>query len=152
MSVKSGCQSLWHAITEPRKINVAYFFLYLSALGIGIGVCLTPPAVVHGEVGEVLSWAWGAILAGGGAAGAWAVLPGLWWIERLAIACIATAALIYLIIVIAVDLTDPQTHLMQAWVTVVAGFVFFPLRPLLISGYTYQPRPGGKPTWWRREK
>ena len=46
-------QRLWARITEPRRMKVFYFFVYLLTAGVGLVTLLSPPRSIAWELGRV---------------------------------------------------------------------------------------------------
>lgn len=86
--------AVWLRIQEPRIITILQFFIYLSTLAAGSAAVFYPPKAVEGLLGGALTAAWAIMLLLGGLIGSIAVLPGIWWVERMAIPlCVAGLAM-----------------------------------------------------------
>jgi len=82
--------SLERAITlikEPWQINLAQIIQYAvaSVAGILAAIGAASPTFMSSTIGPVLIIVVGSILAGGGAIGTFAVIRGMWVIERIAL-------------------------------------------------------------------
>lgn len=137
----------WHSITEPRRLKVTFALIYAGVLAMGIVALIYPPSVIDGELGDILSGCWAAFFIVGSAAGLGAVLPGWWWVERLGIYAILAGCLIYLGVVVSIDLHSPRTDITEIGLSLLAAFLFFPLRWSTIRKYSYEPRPDRITAW-----
>lgn len=71
---------------EPFAINAAQVAGYIMAGSAGLLAAVgAAPVFLTGAVGPVLSVAVGTVLVIGGAVGAFSVLAGHWWLERIAL-------------------------------------------------------------------
>ena len=75
-----------HLFREPRVINGAQVIANLCAAGSGALSALGGlPTIVTGQIGPVLAVWVGIVLVVGGLLGAFTVLVGAWWLERVAL-------------------------------------------------------------------
>lgn len=95
--------NLFHKIEEPRVIRVFHFCIYIVLGVMGVLVIGSPPPALADVLGDELATSMGASLFVGGAIGAVAVLPGIWWAERLAIISLASGLMVYLAAAFALD-------------------------------------------------
>jgi hypothetical protein len=73
-------------IREPRIINAVQLLAYSIAGVAGLLAALGGiPTIVTGTIGPVMAVAVGTILVIGGALGAFSVIVGYWWLERVAL-------------------------------------------------------------------
>lgn len=93
-------RTLFLKIAEPRYIRLTQFGIYLGMLAAGISVLVNPPASFQGVIGQPLVYIFGGFLFGGALTGAIAVLPGIWWLERVGIVSLITGMSIYVVVVI----------------------------------------------------
>jgi len=92
---------LFSRIAEPRVPRLIQFGIYLCLGWAGHLVLLNPPASFTAELGGyVIVFAW--FLTLGAAAGAVAVLPGTWWLERMAVISIWVALGLFTLIAIGI--------------------------------------------------
>lgn len=105
---------LWLRITEPRIIAIALFWQYLIFVAAGVQAIFDPPASIEGEVGANAMAMLAGLLIFGGALGAIAALPGIWWLERSAVLSIGLSASLYLVIIVYLHATQPGNRLLQA--------------------------------------
>lgn len=87
-------------IAEPRVVRVVQFGIYLCLLTAGAFVLATPPRSFEGVLGQTLVTVFGLFILIGGALGATAVLPGIWWLERAGILALATGLAMYSVVAI----------------------------------------------------
>jgi hypothetical protein len=87
-------------IAEPRVFRLLQFGVYIC-LGIaGVGVLLDPPALIQDVLGSTLPYVFGSFVTMGAILGAIAVLPGIWWLERVSLLALGTGLLMYIVIVV----------------------------------------------------
>lgn len=73
-------------VREPAFINALQIIGYAIAATAGLLAALGGlPSIVTGQIGPTLAVTVGAVLVVGGLVGAWAVISGAWWLERLAL-------------------------------------------------------------------
>jgi hypothetical protein len=71
---------------EPKAINAAQFVTYAAAAISGaVAAWGGLPIIVTGQIGPILAASVGSVLLIGGVLGAFAVLFGNWWLERVAL-------------------------------------------------------------------
>lgn len=93
--------SLFMKIAEPRVIRLMQFGIYICMIIAGTGVLSQPPSAFKYVVGSALVYVFGGFITLGAIFGAIAVLPGIWWLERVGIIALTTAMLMYAVIIIA---------------------------------------------------
>jgi hypothetical protein len=83
----SGVARAVRMISEPRAINTAQIILYIiaAAAGLAAAVGALNPLFTSATVGPWIIITVGIILALGGITGGYAVIAGLWWVERIAL-------------------------------------------------------------------
>jgi len=74
---------------------VLRFLMYVGFVIGGVSAVAQPPASIEGEVGVTAMIALASLLAFGGFLGAIAALPGIWWLERVALLAVILSASIY---------------------------------------------------------
>src|SRR5690606_39234769 len=97
-------------------------------------VLLEPPSSFEGILGTLLVYTFGGFLAGGGLLAAVAVLPGVWWVERIGILALGTAMGMYTVVTVALGASP---------MGVIIGLAFigtFALRWMEIRRYQRAPR------------
>lgn len=130
---------LWDRVQEPRNVTLAQTAAYVVTLLVGISALTSPPDSLRSQIGPVLSAIWASFLILGGALGALAAPPGIWWIERVAVLACGTGLVVYGAVVITLYLTSPSgNRLPQAGVIAlcVLGCV---MRWMRIRRYSYDP-------------
>lgn len=131
-------QELWLKIQEPRAVNALQCLIYLVTLTVGVIAFVAPPSSIQGAVGLGLTATWSAFLMLGGLLGAVTVLPGVWWLERVAIVACGTGAAIYASIVVNLHLSEGGNRLPQAGMLLIV-LLFFAKRWVSIRRYAYDP-------------
>lgn len=105
---------LWAKITEPRVIAVLLFCQYVVFAVAGLYALIEPPTSIKGQIGTNAMAALAGLLVFGGALGAVAALPGIWWLERSAVLSVGWAAVLYLGIVLGLHVGGDGNRLLQA--------------------------------------
>jgi hypothetical protein len=121
-------------IAEPRVVRLIQFGIYGCMIAAGTLVLLGPPRSFEGVLGEVLVYTFGGFLTLGGVCAAFAVLPGIWWVERIGILALGTAMCMYTVVTIALGASP---------MGVVIGLAFlgtFIIRWMEIRRYQLAPR------------
>jgi hypothetical protein len=91
---------LFLLIAEPRVIRLVMFTAYCCFAVLGTFYLLNLPPSFEGVLGTVVAVIFGGCLVAGGATGLIAVLPAMWWLERLGIVLLWTALAEFLIVAI----------------------------------------------------
>lgn len=81
-------------IAEPRTIRIMQFVVYVELLIGGVDAVTKPLPEFIRVIGVPLVIVFGAFLAVGGLVGMIAVLPGIWWLERVGLVFLAVAVFI----------------------------------------------------------
>lgn len=89
---------LFLKIAEPRVIRVVQLIVYSTLAALGTMYLTNLPRTFEGILGDVVAIVFGALIAGGGLAGAIAILPGWWGLERLGIIALWIALAEYLVV------------------------------------------------------
>ena len=131
-------RDLYLRVQEPRVLTVLQCLIYLATLGIGISAFGSPPSSIQGALGVTLTMMWAVSLILGGALGAVAVLPGIWWLERVAVLACVTGALMYASVVLHLHLSETGNRLPQLGFVVVT-LIAFAQRWSQIRRYAYDP-------------
>jgi hypothetical protein len=71
----------------------------------GFGVLLNPPPKFESVIGLVLVYVFGSFVTAGALLGVVAVLPGIWWLERVAILALSTGLAMYVVMAISLGST-----------------------------------------------
>jgi len=137
--VKSFAVHVWRGIQEPRIVTLIQTGIYLVTFAVGIDALLDPPVSVRGAIGPVLTTCWAVFLVLGGALGAVAAPPGVWWLERVGVMACMSGLLIYGAVLVALHVTSPDgNRLPLAGVTLIATGSFL-VRWFRIRRYAYDP-------------
>lgn len=91
---------MYMKIAEPRNVRLMYFVMYLAMTAAGVGVYFTNPSNIQSVLGDLLLNVLGIFVGLGGFTSAVAVLPGVWWLERVGITLLGTGLTMYLVVVI----------------------------------------------------
>lgn len=130
---------LYMKIAEPRVVRLLHFGIYLCMLISGIILVGRPPENYQDIIGLLLVYVLGGFLVLGGLLSAMAVLPGIWWLERVGIILLTTTMAIYVVIVVTL-------HGSAIGVAVPVAFIFaFILRWIDIRRYQLAPTPISAP-------
>jgi hypothetical protein len=114
-----------------------YFGIYLSLAIAGSGVFYNPPKQLAGILGGYIwIWIFGAFIVVGAVLALGAVLPGIWWLERAALASIMTGIGLYTIMLLAFGASFLVTLLPLIVILICA------LRLLDIKEFLLAPREG----------
>jgi len=89
---------LFFKIKEPRTIRLVQFVIYACMVGAGHFVVTVQPDVYTEVVGTALVVGFGGSILLGGLLGLIAVLPGIWWLERIAILALWTGLGVFVVV------------------------------------------------------
>lgn len=103
--VKRGIWWLFLKIEEPRLVRVFQFVVYSALALSGFFFVFAAPQPYTGVLGPILVGIFSTLVLLGGLAGAFAVLPGLWWVERLAIISLITGLSIFNVVALSIGST-----------------------------------------------
>lgn len=87
-------------IAEPRVLRIIQCAIYICMMFAGVRVLANPPPQFQGVLGIALSLMFGGFLFLGSIFGAIAVLPGIWWLERVGIIALWTGLGIYAVVIV----------------------------------------------------
>jgi len=125
----------WYTkIAEPRIIRLMQFGIYICMFFAGARLLLEPPTQFQNVLGLVLAYMFASFIFLGALFGGVAVLPGIWWLERVGLIALATGMGIYVIVVISLG-SSP----MGIVVAIAFGLTFLQ-RWLEIKGPDLAPR------------
>lgn len=96
--VRKGVWWLFLKIEEPRLVRILQFFLYGTMIIIGSLYLISRHMQVASLLGATLATTLGVLVVLGGILGGIAVLPGIWWVERMGIICLWTGLGIYIVV------------------------------------------------------
>lgn len=130
----------WERVTEPRHLKTVYAVAYLVAISLGLIALIAPPQSIRGELGPVLTVAWGIFALVGGLGGVLTVFPGWWFAERLSIVLIWLALGLYMLVVVILQFSGSEgNRWAQMTVFPLAALLFY-VRWYLIRHYSFEPR------------
>jgi hypothetical protein len=92
-------EALFLKIAEPRIIRIMLFFVYLFCFWAGILVISNRPEIFLEIIGPDLVFIFGVLITLGSLLGGIAILPGIWWLERVGIILLFTCVMIYVVII-----------------------------------------------------
>ncbi|MFF2621253.1 hypothetical protein [Oerskovia jenensis] len=133
-----GLRRLYLRIQEPRVVSIIQWLIYLVTLGIGVTAFQRPPSSIEGALGVTLTTIWAVFLIVGGVLGAIAALPGIWWLERVAVLACVTGALMYGSVVLNLHYSETGNRLPQLGFVAIA-ILAFTQRWFRIRRYAYDP-------------
>lgn len=103
--MKKFFYDIFMKIAEPRVQRILQFWVYLFLCVVGVGVVTNLPPSFQNILGLLVAYSFGVFMVLGGLLGLVAVLPGIYWLERVSIILLTTAVLIYLVVVITLGAT-----------------------------------------------
>lgn len=131
----------WTRVHQPRFVSVAYFLQYAILTAAGVYALLSPPGSIEGPIGAVAMTMLAVLLIVGSLIGAIAVLPGRYFLERLAVIAVALAGTIYVAVIIGLHASSPGNRLLQAGF--IASFLIHQgVRWYRIKDRDYRPAAG----------
>lgn len=130
--------AMWLRLQEPRIITLAQTVIYALCAAAGVATVASPPPIVEGQFGIVVTLAWGWLAVVGGVAGAVACPSGKWLIEKPAIILCATSTILYAGIILTLQLQGHDNRLPQFFFTLIA-LLYFASRYARIRPFSYQP-------------
>jgi hypothetical protein len=92
--------ALFMKIAEPRVIRILLFAVYGLTLWGGLVILGSTPEQYVRVIGATLAYVFGSFIVIGSLMSGIAVLPGIWWLERVGIILLATSAAIYAVLLI----------------------------------------------------
>lgn len=98
--VRTGLYSAYYKIAEPRVVRIIQFWIYVGMLSAGALILISVPRSLENVVGHGFVVMFACFLILGSAFAAFAVLPGIWWLERTGLALLGTGLMMYLAIII----------------------------------------------------
>lgn len=124
-------------IAEPRVRRLLYFAIYAGLWIAGIGSLLQTPESIEDILGgsiliQVFCW----LILVGSTLAFFAVLPGIWWLERAGLLAIGTGVLMYAVVLLALD----ASFMVTSFALIV--ILICTLRWLDIKEYLLAPREG----------
>lgn len=110
---------IFFKIKEPRTIRIIQFGIYATMIGAGHFVVAHPPSIYTSVIGPNLVYGFGIAVLLGGSLGAIAVLPGIWWLERIGIISLWTGLLVFAVLAVALGIS-----LIGFFIAVALGLAF----------------------------
>jgi hypothetical protein len=99
--VAGAARTLFNLIAEPRVTRIIWFVIYTLMIAAGAYLLLAPPTSFENTLGGLRVFIFGAFILLGGVLAGFAVLPGIWWLERAGIISLVTGLLIYAALTVA---------------------------------------------------
>ncbi|WP_293785163.1 hypothetical protein [uncultured Aeromicrobium sp.] len=130
---------MWNAVREPRVQRVVFTVVYAVLTAAGIAVLRQPPTSIEGEIGMVLAYSWGALLAVS-VCGVLGTLPGWWWLEKIGASGAVSGLAIYGVIVWVLHFSEPLGNRLPQALVITASVLLLGLRSWEIRGLDYEPR------------
>lgn len=96
---------LFMKIAEPRVIRIMLFTVYCLSFWAGVAILMSLPEKFVQLLGETLVFVFAIFILLGSFTAAIAVLPGVWWLERVGIILLTTSVGMYAIILMFIDAT-----------------------------------------------
>jgi hypothetical protein len=128
------CKDLFMKIAEPRVIRILHCVIYAAMVVAGIFTLARPPSSFENVLGSTLVYILGIFILTGGIFAGVAVLPGIWWLERVGLAALITGMGMY---VSTISFLRPSPVGLAIVIAFIAHFV---LRWLEIRRYQLAPR------------
>lgn len=136
-------RSWWLKVPDPRIISVIVGTVYGAAFFLlgGVGTLTAPPLSITETVpqGDAVMVGVGVLFLAGSIVGMIGGALDHWELERVGIAAMAAAALLYAYIVITLHVSSPGSRLTQL-AMLTAGIGFLALRLAMIWRYDFAPR------------
>jgi hypothetical protein len=88
-------------IAEPRVIRCMHFLVYICMMVAGVGIVFRPPEHLQSILGLTLLYVFAGFVTIGALFAAIAVLPGIWWLERVGIIMLTTSMAMYVVVIVA---------------------------------------------------
>lgn len=130
----------WGELSIHPYLKALYLCAYVVSILLGLAALVAPPSSIEVEIGPALTAAWGWIALVAGVFGAWAVLPGWWWTEKLCCGLLMIGLGIYLGTVIYLQATSPGNRWAQMCLFGF-GLLLALFRIIQTWKYAYEPRP-----------
>ena len=126
--------NLFLKIAEPRVVRLLHFGIYICMLVGGSAALFRTPQNFTNLIGWALSFMLGLFIFFGAMLSAIAVLPGIWWLERVGLIALTTGMAMYIVTIIALGASP------LGFVVPIAFALTFALRWIEIRRYQLAPR------------
>lgn len=113
-------RSIWLMIATPRDLTLIFAAIYLIGGGVGIYALTNPPSSIAGDIGPAVIASIGVLLILASLVGVPTSLRGVWVVERIALAFLALAILLYLGCVIYLEFTGSGNRTLQIEVVLIS--------------------------------
>ena len=95
----------WENVPTPRSVSVLATAAHFVTALAGLVVILQPPLFLAAGLGDgLLTYYWGGLLLAGGLVSGFAVLPGAYWAERIGLAAMGLALVLYVVAMVDLQL------------------------------------------------
>ena len=129
--------ALWRRVNEPKFVSALHATVYAILAVVGLYALINRPGTVDYAIGQPAMYLLAGTLAVGGAIGAPTALYGTWWLERTAVSLVILASGVYLMIVVAIQITGDGSG--NRWLQ--AGYIFSVLALHLVRWHRVRQRP-----------
>ena len=136
--IKAWLNTWWLRFPEPRELSMLWSIMYLFAMATGVLALCLPPRSVIGMIGDVAIALIGVFLLVGALLAALGGAFDYWRLERIGILAQGAAWGMYLITVIAMQITGDGSRFVQMG-AIATAMCAISARYLLIRIYTYKP-------------
>lgn len=136
--IKGWLNTWWLRFPEPRELSMLWSVMYAISIATGALALTLPPRSVTGMIGDVAISLIGVFLLVGAGIAAIAGARDYWRLERLGILAQGAAWGMYLITVVAMQVTGDGSRFVQMG-AIATALCAISARYLLIRVYTYKP-------------
>lgn len=126
--------TMFMKIAEPRVLRLMQFGVYASLAYSGAGILLNPPNNFENVAGLTLVYFFGSFLTLGSLVGAFSVLPGIFWLERVGIVLLSSGVGMYVILLVLLNASSVGVGVSVAFI------LLFTQRWSMINGSQLAPR------------
>lgn len=145
--VRNPVTGWWENLPEPRRVAVWHTVFYALMAVAGVSVLVDPPTFLTlGLGGHVLTTFWAGLLVLGGVVGTPSVLPGAYWAERIALAAVGLALVLYIVAMAELQSNVPINVAYQTVINAALGTQLIVrwerIRHGLRDPEKHRPRPG----------
>lgn len=126
--------ALFLKIAEPRVIRILLFAVYSVSFWAGVAIIIALPELFVKVIGQSFALGFAIFIILGSFSAGIAVLPGIWWLERVGIILLTTSVLCYVTILMFID----ASPVVIAFILGLVGM--FAIRWVEIRGAQLAPR------------